>query len=171
MLPPLPITQTNPVPPPEMVKRKADRSPSVDSEKKPFKTESDDPRDKLIIALDFGTTFSGVAFSFTGQDDPTVASVMDWPDSESAPKIATRISYDENDNSSFKWGASVDRLTGNGITGVKLLLDPKQERPHYLPATDIERDIGTLPKTPIDIAADFIEEIANGPADPTVLPE
>lgn len=112
--------------------------------------------EKLVIALDFGTTFSGIAFCFPNQADPKVASVMDWPGDESAPKINTLISYDPKDSSKFTWGASVNRITGDGIAGIKLLLDPTQERPLYLPAGNIERDIRKLPKNPVNIAADFI---------------
>jgi len=36
-------------------------------------------KDKLVIALDFGTTFSGIAYCFMGQRDPTVAAVTNWP--------------------------------------------------------------------------------------------
>lgn len=37
------------------------------------------PEDKLIIALDFGTTFSGIAYSFKGQQHPKVVAVTNWP--------------------------------------------------------------------------------------------
>ena len=42
------------------------------------------------------------------------------------------INYDGNDKRKFAWGASVDRMKDN-IVSVKLLLDPSQERPLYLP--------------------------------------
>lgn len=37
------------------------------------------PEDKLIIALDFGTTFSGIAYSFKGQQHPKVVAITNWP--------------------------------------------------------------------------------------------
>lgn len=75
---------------------------------------------------------------------------------ESTPKIPTLINYgNPEDTFEFSWGASVDRTQGN-IVGVKLLLDPKQERPLYLPAGNIKRLIKTLPKSPVEIAADFM---------------
>lgn len=37
------------------------------------------PEDKLIIALDFGTTFSGIAYSFKSQQDPKVVAITNWP--------------------------------------------------------------------------------------------
>jgi hypothetical protein len=59
------------------------------------------------------------------------------------------------DGEEFTWGASVSRLDNN-IVGVKLLLDPQQEQPHYLPATNIKQAIRKLPKPAVKIAADFI---------------
>lgn len=35
--------------------------------------------DQLIIAFDFGTTFSGIAYAFKNDDKPEVVSVDDWP--------------------------------------------------------------------------------------------
>lgn len=34
---------------------------------------------KLIIALDFGTTFSGIAYCFANQRDPKVVTIENWP--------------------------------------------------------------------------------------------
>lgn len=38
-----------------------------------------DSDEKLIIALDFGTTFSGIAYCFANQRDAKVATIVDWP--------------------------------------------------------------------------------------------
>jgi hypothetical protein len=36
--------------------------------------------DRLVIALDFGTTFSGIAYAFANpQQKSQVVSIMDWP--------------------------------------------------------------------------------------------
>ncbi|KEY64920.1 hypothetical protein S7711_03910 [Stachybotrys chartarum IBT 7711] len=118
-----------------------------------------DPNEKLVIALDFGTTFSGIAFCFLNQRDAKIASILNWPGAEgqSVPKIPTLIRYDPETNG-FAWGASVNRMD-NTIMGVKLMLDPQQRRPVYLPTEDIGQDISTLPKPPMHIAADFIKAI------------
>lgn len=39
-------------------------------------SESDE---KLIIALDFGTTFSGIAYCFANQREAKVMTIQDWP--------------------------------------------------------------------------------------------
>ncbi|KAG5935632.1 hypothetical protein E4U59_005509 [Claviceps monticola] len=115
--------------------------------------------EKLIIALDFGTTYSGVAYCFANQTDAVPKAILDWPDQGlSAPKIPTIIEYTEKDSRGFRWGASVDRLNG-GIVGIKLLLDPTQERPLYLPTKNIDQEVKSLPKKPFEVAADFIQAI------------
>lgn len=35
-------------------------------------------KDQIVIALDFGTTFSGIAYAFKKEDKPDVVSVLDW---------------------------------------------------------------------------------------------
>ena len=34
---------------------------------------------QLVVGLDFGTTFSGIAYAFKNQEKPDVISVMHWP--------------------------------------------------------------------------------------------
>lgn len=41
---------------------------------KPYESE-----DQLIIGLDFGTTFSGIAYAFSKAKDSKPISIMDWP--------------------------------------------------------------------------------------------
>lgn len=52
----------------------------------------------------------------------------------------------------------MDRLNG-GIVGIKLLLDPTQERPLYLPTKNVDQELKSLPKKPFEVAADFIQAI------------
>lgn len=76
------------------------------------------------------------------------------------PKVPTLILYDENDPSKFKWGGQVT-WRDPAVHGVKLLLDPAQKKPEYLPATSFETDRNALPKDPVDVAADFIGAMYN----------
>ncbi|KAI7775462.1 hypothetical protein LA080_006794 [Diaporthe eres] len=114
--------------------------------------------ERLVISLDFGTTFSGVAYAFnTPGIQADVVAIQDWPGLEGyrQPKVPTLILYDENDPSKFKWGGQVT-WRDPAVHGVKLLLDPAQDKPDYLPATSFETDRNALPKDPVDVAADFI---------------
>lgn len=73
-------------------------------------------------------------------------------ESHNAPKIPTLINYNDQN---FTWGASVNQIADN-IVGVKLLLDPSQEKPFYLPTSNTKSDLKKLPKSAITVAADFI---------------
>ncbi|OTA93248.1 hypothetical protein M434DRAFT_11786 [Hypoxylon sp. CO27-5] len=121
-------------------------------------SESDD---RIIIALDFGTTFSGIAYAFNSPGKkPEVSPILDWPGLEGhrQPKVPTLISYDPHDSTKFKWGGQVD-WRSEAVQGVKLLLDPDQPQPIYLPTTNTKGELKKLPKDPVDIAADFIGAI------------
>ncbi|KAG6302017.1 hypothetical protein E4U09_004022 [Claviceps aff. purpurea] len=116
--------------------------------------------EKLIIALDFGTTYSGVAYCFANQTDAKPVAIMKWPGNRgiSAPKIPTMIEYSKEEPTGFRWGASASKARG-GIVAIKLLLDPEQEKPLYLSANNTRKQLKFLPKKPVEIAADFIRAI------------
>lgn len=74
------------------------------------------------------------------------------------PKIPTVICYDKENPQKFAWGGSVEPQA-DSISGFKLLLDPSQPRPEYVPGIDVAKQLQQLPKTPIQITADFIGAI------------
>jgi hypothetical protein len=76
------------------------------------------------------------------------------------PKIPTVICYDKKDPQKFVWGGSVEPQA-DSISGFKLLLDPSQPRPDYVPGINIAKELRQLPKTPVQITADFIGAIYN----------
>ncbi|KAI9661677.1 MAG: hypothetical protein M1821_008915 [Bathelium mastoideum] len=120
----------------------------------------DDDNDYLIIALDFGTTYSGIAYAFSTKPDQ-VYSINEWPGApgRTVPKTPTALKYDSQ--SSFKWGYELDRTAGNKIEGIKLLLDPDQDRPLYDPTTiaGAGAEIELLGNPPIDVAAAYMGAI------------
>ncbi|KAG5812763.1 hypothetical protein H9Q74_004114 [Fusarium xylarioides] len=118
-------------------------------------TSAFNSKDRIIIALDFGTTYSGVAYCFASSSD--VKPVVDWLGLEgrTQPKVPTAIAYDPDDSSEFKWGGQLSWREDH-VQGVKLLLDPKQTRPPYLPSTNVKSEMKRLPKSAVDVAADFI---------------
>ncbi|TGO63683.1 hypothetical protein BCON_0011g00230 [Botryotinia convoluta] len=114
--------------------------------------------DQIVIALDFGTTFSGIAYAFAKGGKPDLVSVMDWPGTSfKQPKIPTVICYDPDNKDGFTWGAQKHKT--KAVAGVKLLLDPDQPRPLYLPESTAKVDIKRLGKPAVDVAADYIEAI------------
>lgn len=74
------------------------------------------------------------------------------------PKVPTLMMYDEKDPSKFKWGGQLD-WRDPAVRGVKLLLDPTQKSPAYLPISSAENDLEDSKKTAVSVAADFIGAI------------
>ncbi|KAF5872053.1 putative hsp70 protein [Botrytis fragariae] len=113
--------------------------------------------DQIVIAMDFGTTFTGVAYAFLNDENPRVVGVDIWPGlTERQPKIPTILSYNES-GAMVTWGAQAQH--GRMIRGIKLLLDPTQAMPSYVPAWILKRNLERLGRPSVDVAADFIRAI------------
>ncbi|KAH0566440.1 hypothetical protein GP486_000152 [Trichoglossum hirsutum] len=112
---------------------------------------------RIKDAVDFGTTFSGVAYYFTGSGKPDPISITEWPGTPglNPPKTPTLIGYDQ-DKRSFIWGSKVNATSGSKLEGIKLLLDPNQPTPLFVPAQITKVELLKLGKPPIDVATDYI---------------
>ena len=73
------------------------------------------------------------------------------------PKVPTVLSYDPKNKSIFTWGAQKHK--NPMIEGLKLLLDPGQETPLYIPETNTAAELKKLGKPPIDAATDYMTSI------------
>lgn len=119
---------------------------------------------KLIIGIDFGTTYSGVAYLFTGGEKPEPIPVTEWPGAKGAnrPKVPTLIRYENNtknpvEKSQYQWGYEIAHSTAtNKIEGIKLLLDPDHPKPLYVPQANTKAELQRLGKPAVDVAADYI---------------
>ncbi|KAH8657095.1 hypothetical protein BGZ60DRAFT_507739 [Tricladium varicosporioides] len=114
-------------------------------------------QDQLIIALDFGTTYSGIAYAFSnGEDKADVVSIMEWPGQVfRQPKTPTLISYDPEDKDLFTWGEQDHE--GHVVQGIKLLLEENDDtRPDYFSNSKM-KELADLPKSPTAIASDFMK--------------
>lgn len=61
-------------------RKRSSSSTSSSSDTVPAKALPKVADDRIIIAVDFGTTFSGVAYAFNVPGKtPDVVSIMDWP--------------------------------------------------------------------------------------------
>jgi molecular chaperone DnaK (HSP70) len=118
----------------------------------------EDSESQLIIGLDFGTTFSGIAYIFTEQKRPDPEAVTDWPGTAGlkVPKTPTLIDYDVKDRKSFTWGSKVNPTSKGKLEGIKLLLDPDQPVPLYVPASNTKKELQKLGKPPLDVASDYL---------------
>ncbi|KAL9577736.1 MAG: hypothetical protein Q9212_006176 [Teloschistes hypoglaucus] len=134
--------------------------------------------DQLIIGLDFGTTFSRIAYAFTNTNKPEPASILDRPGENltqleqlrgeqayasvglegfKQPKVPTVLSYDPKNKNSFTWGSQKHKHAK--IEGIKLLLDPGQETPLYIPETNTSAELKELGKPPTEVVTDYIAAI------------
>ena len=122
--------------------------------------------------------FSGIAFAFSPFEQTDVASITDWPGSffvsclsrpmlrrrhllglegHVQPKIDTLVCCNPRDKTSFTWGAHKNEH--GPLVGMKLLLDPDQEQPLYVPQTNTKAELRRLGKPVNDVAAGYIISI------------
>ncbi|KOS38019.1 hypothetical protein ACN38_g11178 [Penicillium nordicum] len=118
-------------------------------------------RPKLIVGVDFGTTFSGVAWGLEDCPDD-IELIQTWPGGGNitSQKVPTICSYD---GKNIKWGYQTDQSIHPGkeqrlIQGVKLLLDESQEF-RYAPAAKSQEIIKDLKKTPMEVAGDYLGKL------------
>ncbi|KAI7884680.1 hypothetical protein K492DRAFT_221324 [Lichtheimia hyalospora FSU 10163] len=95
------------------------------------------PDYKVVIAYDFGTTYSGAAYAFTHTSPPEVFDVLKWPHKGSNyfPKVPTTLVYRRDNQSMVDWGHGAKRTMIKPYAGkhnvqvsnFKLLLDENLE--------------------------------------------
>ncbi|CAG7943854.1 unnamed protein product [Penicillium salamii] len=116
-------------------------------------------RPRLIVGLDFGTTWSGIAWGLASSPGD-VEIIQSWPGdgNKTTEKVPTLLAYR---GSKLAWGHQVER-SGNRpvdtIEGVKLLLDERQTY-QFKPASISKRIIQKMNKTPVDVVADYLERL------------
>ncbi|MCJ1452970.1 hypothetical protein MMC28_003315 [Mycoblastus sanguinarius] len=101
-------------------------------------TSDDEPERKILIAVDFGTTFSGMAWAQSRRPDHQTM-ILQWPSAKSEglegksyEKIPTEIQYDGED---YKWGYQIVDSTQRH-QWFKLDLDPSHNRATELSANN-----------------------------------
>jgi molecular chaperone DnaK (HSP70) len=128
------------------------------------------PRSEVVIAIDFGTTFSGVAYyysdgSITSRDErearriaESVNVIRTWPNitSQFMEKTPTVISYHSDPPT---WGASVRPHDEPKVSHFKLGLEPRVTQHYQLDLTE-SFGAGTHPgipgKGPLDFTTDYL---------------
>ncbi|KAJ5325285.1 Heat shock protein 70 family [Penicillium brevicompactum] len=118
-----------------------------------------DDRARLIVGLDFGTTWSRVAFGMENCPGD-IEVIQTWPggSNRTTEKVPTLISYR---GTKLAWGYQID-YTEEGskttIQGLKLLLDESQAY-RFEPARESKLLIEELGKTPVGVAGDYLEHV------------
>ena|SRR5271170_1597298 len=131
-------------------------------------------RSKLVIAIDFGTTFSGVAFQHTSRaaevterDAKSIAEsvnvIRQWPNRSNlyAEKTATVIAYNRQPPT---WGGSVLQTHHPRFDNFKLGLEAKVTEHYGIPGNTspeaLLQEFGDheqlRDKKPVDLAADYL---------------
>ncbi|KAJ5618585.1 hypothetical protein N7528_006696 [Penicillium herquei] len=102
-------------------------------------------RPKLVIGIDFGTTFSGIAWVTNAPGDEMEV-IKDWPGrgNNTSQKAPTIISYQ---NGEVRWGYQVNDIKENYY------------KSSYGPAEDSKRILERMCKKPVDAAGDYLKKI------------
>ncbi|KIV84785.1 hypothetical protein PV11_00543 [Exophiala sideris] len=127
---------------------------------KPTAGEADGQQRCIVVAVDYGTTFSGVAWAQTARPDIQTI-IVQWPNTEgslegrTSDKVPTELTFDGEE---CRWGFEIDDDEPRH-QWFKLGLDPKQEdevshlaiaypdRKALPPAYDMTRSPGALATT------------------------
>ncbi|GBC35700.2 hypothetical protein GLOIN_2v1502209 [Rhizophagus irregularis DAOM 181602=DAOM 197198] len=107
---------------------------------------------RAVVAIDFGTTFSG--FAYANRADPEIITNDVWPQQIGSLKTNTVLQYDSNYQNVIKWGnpalaqrqsrKSKDLLTSKSVELFKLHLGniPQNEKPPLPHQLNYEKAIG-----------------------------
>ncbi|GAB7342299.1 hypothetical protein MBLNU457_g0531t1 [Dothideomycetes sp. NU457] len=116
---------------------------------------------RIVVGIDFGTTFSGVAFIYNDgqQNFDKIDIVKRWPGSNNSTseKVPTQLCYTQT-GTVAKWGYEVDPAASR-IQYIKLLLDSRQELPHWVSRTELDQQLKTRAKTATSAAADYLTKL------------
>ncbi|KAK4102666.1 actin-like ATPase domain-containing protein [Parathielavia hyrcaniae] len=121
--------------------------------------------DRLIVGVDFGTTFSGVAAVYTGTPDD-IEIIKTWPGGNgiTSDKVPTEISYEVPANAApgiaptVKWGFQF-KPEESRLRCIKLFLDRSQKLPFYVSPLETAAQLKRYNKTVVDAVSDYLTQI------------
>ncbi|KAG9561496.1 actin-like ATPase domain-containing protein, partial [Aureobasidium melanogenum] len=140
-------------------------------------------KDSIIVGVDFGTTHSGVSYTYRGKPDSSseIPVVRGWQEGTGCDKVPTQLQYEVSSEATplpsrkrraagsyadlkkadvhvVKWSfpASKDK---SSIQMLKLLLDPQQQLPPYVSRTQLEAQLKHIGRGAVEATADFLEKL------------
>lgn len=134
--------------------------------------------DRLIVGVDFGTTYSGVAAVYSATPDD-VDIIKTWPGGNgiTSDKVPTEIAYDitevtngtsttgtdENGEVSptlkaIRWGFQF-RPEESRLRCIKLFLDRNQKLPHFVSPLETAAQLRKCERTVMDAVSDYLTKI------------
>ncbi|KAF2839632.1 actin-like ATPase domain-containing protein [Patellaria atrata CBS 101060] len=130
--------------------------------------------DRLIVGVDFGTTYSGVAavYSATPED---IDIIKTWPGGNgiTSDKVPTEIAYvsspsnasstslgsnGESKPQDIKWGFQF-KPEESRLRCIKLFLDRNQQLPHFVSPLDTAAQLKNYGRTVMDAVSDYLTQI------------
>ncbi|ORY64115.1 uncharacterized protein BCR38DRAFT_343069 [Pseudomassariella vexata] len=121
--------------------------------------------DRLIVGVDFGTTFSGVAAVYTSTPDD-IEIIKTWPGGNgiTSDKVPTEISYDLAPDApadtvpNVKWGFQF-KPEESRLRCIKLFLDRAQKLPFYVSPQETATALRRYNKNVVDAVSDYLTQI------------
>ncbi|KXT06443.1 hypothetical protein AC578_6080 [Pseudocercospora eumusae] len=141
------------------------------------------PEDRLIVGVDFGTTYSGVAAVYSATPDD-IDIIKTWPGGNgiTSDKVPTEIAYDIDgknviDNQPKAELNGHGNANGNGVSPktirwgfqfrpeesrlrcIKLFLDRNQKLPHFVSPLETAAQLRNSERTVMDAVTDYLTKI------------
>ncbi|KAK5658585.1 hypothetical protein OQA88_1978 [Cercophora sp. LCS_1] len=121
--------------------------------------------DRLIVGVDFGTTFSGIASVYTSTPDD-VEIIKMWPGGNgiTSDKVPTEISYELPADAppgtppTVKWGFQF-KPEESRVRCIKLFLDRSQKLPFYVSPLETAAQLKRFNKTVNDAVSDYLTQV------------
>lgn len=137
--------------------------------------------DRLVVGVDFGTTFSGVAAVYTSTPDD-VDVIKTWPGGNgiTSDKVPTEIAYDLppastsngtavlgspsatrngfTPSSGIKWGFQF-KPEDSRLRCIKLFLDRNQKLPHFVSREETAAQLRKYDRNVMDAVSDYLTQI------------
>lgn len=109
---------------------------------------------RIVVGVDFGTTYSGVAWGYTGSPSE-IHVIQSWPGGMNltSPKVPSKISYERD---GVKWGFQVKPFQ-NCIECFKLCLDPNLRPPDFVSLPNIYAQLRQHGKVVQDVVRDYLQ--------------
>ncbi|EWC48311.1 hypothetical protein DRE_07770 [Drechslerella stenobrocha 248] len=120
-------------------------------------------QDRLIVGVDFGTTYSGVAAVYTSTPED-VEVIKTWPGGNgiTSDKVPTEMSYLTSPTSTtvqaHKWGFQF-KPEEERLRCIKLFLDRNQKLPHFVSPLETAAQLRKYNKNVVDAVSDYLTAI------------
>ncbi|KAH0283981.1 hypothetical protein M436DRAFT_83260 [Aureobasidium namibiae CBS 147.97] len=135
-------------------------------------------KDTIVVGVDFGTTHSGVSYTYRGKPDSSSEIPVEGTGCD---KVPTQLQYEVSSEATplpsrkrraagsyadlnkadvhvVKWGFPAMKEK-ESIQMLKLLLDPQQELPPYVSRTKLEAQLKQIGRSAVEATADFLEKL------------